>query len=76
MLRDRLHHFAWRLAAFGMVVAAALVLVGGFLAGADRALSDSLVLAGFGVLIPSVLLGWLGLPAAARPLSFHEENLR
>lgn len=76
MWRDRFHRLAWRLAALGMIAAAAFVLVGGLLAGADRPLSDSLVLAGFGLLIPSVLLGWLGLPAAARPLSFHEENLR
>ncbi len=47
-----------------MLAAAALVLVGGLLAGPSRPLSDSLVLAGFGVLLPSVALGWLGLRAA------------
>ena len=49
-----------------MIAAAALVLVGGLLAGASRTTSDSLVLAGFGLLLPSIVFGWLGLPAATR----------
>lgn len=64
MLRDRLSLFAWRLARVGMLAAAALVLIGGLLAGPSRELSDSLVLAGFGVLLPSLAFGWLGLRAA------------
>ena len=52
---------AWRLASIGFVVAAGLVLVGGLLAGQNRATSDSLVLAGFGLFLPSLALGWVGL---------------
>jgi hypothetical protein len=70
MWRDRFHRWAWRLAAVGMVLAASLVLVGGIAAGTNRTFSDLLVLAGFGALIPSVMLGWLGLPAASNPTSF------
>lgn len=79
-MRDRLSRWAWRLAAAGMVLAALLVLVGGIAAGADRTISDQLVLSGFGLLIPSVMLGWLGLPAASNavsyPTSCPEEPLR
>lgn len=53
--------YAWRLAAVGFVLASACVLVGGVLAGRDRATSDSLVLAGFGLFLPSLVLGWVGL---------------
>ena len=52
---------AWRLAAVGFVLAASCVLVGGLMAGTDRATSDSLVLAGFGLFLPSLALGWVGL---------------
>ena len=67
MWRDRLHLVAWRLARLGMIAAAALVLVGGLVAGASRTTSDAIVLAGFGLLLPSIVLGWLGLPAATNP---------
>jgi hypothetical protein len=70
MWRDRFHRWAWRLAAVGMVLAASLVMVGGVAAGSNRSFSDLLVLAGFCALIPSVMLGWLGLPAASKSTSF------
>lgn len=75
-MRDRLSLLAWRLARIGMLAAAALVLVGGLLAGPSRTLSDSLVLAGFGVLLPSVVLGWLGLRAATNTPLRTQETLR
>lgn len=69
MWRDRFHRNAWRLARVGMIAAAALVLVGGLLAGASRSTSDTLVLAGFGLLLPSIVFGWLGLPAASNRIT-------
>jgi hypothetical protein len=63
-LRAALHRLAvrsWRLAAVGFVLAASCVFAGGLLAGSDRATSDSLVLAGFGLFLPSLALGWVGL---------------
>jgi len=61
MFVDRLSRTAWRLARIGLASSAALILVGGFLAGPARHLSDSLVLVGFGVLVPSVALAWAGI---------------
>jgi hypothetical protein len=67
VLRDllsRSRRVAWRLAKVGMLTATALVFCGGLLAGPARHLSDVIVLAAFGVLIPSVALAWIGLPTA------------
>jgi len=75
MSLDRCSRLAWRLARVGLGGAAALVLVGGLLAGASRSLSDSLVLAGFGLLVPSVAFAWLGIRhATASTLRFSSQE--
>jgi len=75
MLADRISRSAWRVARLGLATAALLVLVGGLLAGPSRSLSDSLVLAGFGVLVPSVALAWVGIRhATASPVRFPSQE--
>lgn len=61
LLLQRIGRFAWRLASVGFIAAATLVLLGGLVAGRNRSMSDALVLAGFGLFLPALALGWVGL---------------
>lgn len=58
---------AWRLAVAGLLTAAVVLAVGGALAALldTRSASDRVVVAGFALLVLSLPLAWIGLPAAA-----------
>lgn len=78
MSRDpgRIARWAWAVGRVALLVAAALALGGGLLAGVNRPLSDSVVLGAFAAALAALPLCALGLPAATAQIDPSTEDIR